>query len=66
MQAEAIEASEFPDLVRRYNVGGVPQTTINLGAGTVIGAAQEDELVAEIRMALANEYPVAERVFSLD
>ena len=27
--ADVIEASEFPDLVRRYSVRGVPKTVIN-------------------------------------
>lgn len=49
---EMIEATEFPELSDRYNVSGVPQTTINDGAGAVVGAAPEDHLVAEIRKAL--------------
>jgi hypothetical protein len=53
VQAEAVEATEFPELVDRYHVSGVPQTTINFGAGTVVGASPEQHLVAEIRSALA-------------
>jgi hypothetical protein len=45
---EMVEASEFPQLADRFNVSGVPQTTINAGAGTLVGAAPEDNLVAEI------------------
>ncbi len=52
VQAEAVEAMEFPELADRYNVNGVPQTTINFGAGTVIGAVPEDRLLAAIRSAL--------------
>jgi len=52
VQAEAVEATEFPELVDRYRVSGVPQTTINFGAGTVVGASPEGHLVAEIRSAL--------------
>ena len=52
IQAEMIEATEFPDLSRQFYVSGVPQTTINLGAGTVIGAVPEDQLLAEIQQAL--------------
>jgi len=48
VQAEAIEATEFPELSRRHAVSGVPQTTINDGAGMVVGAVPEDHLVAEI------------------
>ena len=52
VQAEMVEATEFPELSMRHGVSGVPQTTINDGAGTVVGAAPEDYLVAEIRSAL--------------
>ena len=52
VEAEMIEATEFPDLAARYNVNGVPQTTINWGAKTLVGAVPEDYLVAEIAKAL--------------
>ncbi len=52
VEAEMVEAMEFPDLSNRFGVSGVPQTTINYGAGTVIGAVPEDHLLAEIRRAL--------------
>ena len=52
VEAEAVEAMEFPDLSDRFNVSGVPQTTINQGAGTVVGAAPEEYLIQEIRQAL--------------
>jgi glutaredoxin-like protein len=48
IEAEMIEATEFPDLSSRFNVSGVPQTTINDGAGTVVGAVPEGNLLAEI------------------
>ena len=48
VEAEMVEAIEFPDLSDRFNVSGVPQTTINAGAGTVVGAVPEDYLIAEI------------------
>ena len=47
-----VEATEFPELANRYNVSGVPQTTINDGAGTAVGAVPESHLVAEIQKAL--------------
>jgi glutaredoxin-like protein len=50
--AEAVEATEFPELADRFNVSGVPQTTINHGAGTVVGAAPPANVVAEIMRAL--------------
>jgi len=52
VEAEMVEAMEFPELADRFEVSGVPQTTINMGAGTVVGAAPEQNLVEEIRAAL--------------
>lgn len=52
VEAEMVEAMEFPDLADRFAVSGVPQTTINAGAGTVIGAVPEEHLLAEIKRAL--------------
>lgn len=52
MEAEMIEAMEFPELSDRNDVSGVPQTTINDGAGRLVGAAPESHLVAEIQRAL--------------
>jgi glutaredoxin-like protein len=54
IRAEGVEATEFPELAGRFNVSGVPQTVINAGAGTVIGAAPEGQLLAEIQRALQN------------
>ena len=48
VQAEMVEATEFPELSSRHNVSGVPQTTINDGAGHVVGAVPEEQLLAEI------------------
>jgi len=53
VQAEMVEATEFPSLAAEFHVGGVPQTTINRGAGTLVGAAPEEKLVAEIKRVLA-------------
>lgn len=52
VQAEMIEATEFPELSDQFSVSGVPQTTINLGAGTVVGAYPEEQLLEEIQFAL--------------
>lgn len=52
VEAEVIDAYEFPDLADQFEVSGVPQTTINAGAGTVVGAVPEDQLVAEIARAI--------------
>jgi hypothetical protein len=53
--AEGIEAMEFPELADRFHVNGVPQTTINAGAGTVVGAVPAGNLIAEIIRALGQE-----------
>lgn len=53
VEAEMVEAMEFPELSERFGVSGVPHTTINMGAGTLVGAAPEQNLIAEIRKALA-------------
>jgi Thioredoxin domain len=52
VEAEMIEAMEFPELSDRHDVSGVPQTSINDGAGRLVGAAPESYLVAEIQRAL--------------
>lgn len=54
VEAEMVEAMEFPELSNRFRVSGVPQTTINQGAGMVVGAVPEDNLVAEIVRAINN------------
>ena len=48
VQAEMVEATEFPELSSRHGVSGVPQTTINDGAGHLVGAVPESQLLAEI------------------
>ena len=54
IRAEGVEATEFPELANRFNVRGVPQTVINSGAGMVVGAVPEQNLVAEIMRAIQN------------
>lgn len=54
IRAEGVEATEFPELANRFNVRGVPQTVINSGAGSVVGAVPEQNLMAEIMRALRN------------
>ena len=53
IQAEMVEATEFPELSMRHNVSGVPQTTINDGKAHVVGAVPEPNLLAEIQRVLA-------------
>ena len=43
----AIDATEFPDLVRRYNVNGVPKTVIN-DTREIMGAAPEEDFIAAL------------------
>jgi glutaredoxin-like protein len=52
IEAEMVEAMEFHDLSDRYNVSGVPHTTINEGAVHVVGAAPEEQLLKEMERAL--------------
>lgn len=52
--AEGVDAMEFPDMANQFNVHGVPQTVINSGAGIVVGAVPEQNLLAEITRALLN------------
>ena len=49
VEAEMVDAAEFLDLADRYEVSGVPHTTINGGAGNIVGAVPEPYLLAEIR-----------------
>lgn len=58
IEADMVEATEFPELANRFSVSGVPQTTINAGAGTLVGAAPEERLVEEIRQALGKTISV--------
>ena len=50
--SEAVEAMEFPELADQFGVSGVPHTSINFGAGQIIGASPEAYLVEQIRLAL--------------
>jgi len=44
--AYAVEATEFPDLARRYTVTGVPKTIVN-DAVEILGALPEDAFVEQ-------------------
>jgi glutaredoxin-like protein len=60
--ADMVEATEFPDLVQRYAVRGVPKTVIN-GATFIEGSLPESDYVDRIvsRVAAAKEPVAAER-----
>ncbi len=53
--SEAVEAMEFPELADRFGVSGVPHTSINFGAGEIVGASPEAYLIEQIKLALDNE-----------
>jgi hypothetical protein len=39
-----VEASEYPDLVRKYHVSGVPKTMVN-GTVEILGARPEEDFI---------------------
>jgi predicted DsbA family dithiol-disulfide isomerase len=49
--AIAVEATEFPDLARKYQVSGVPKTVIN-DAVEILGALPQDAFVEQALTAL--------------
>ncbi len=53
VEAEMVEAMEFPELSARHKVSGVPHTVINGGDSELIGAAPEQYLMEKIREALS-------------
>ena len=46
IRAYAIEATEFPDLARRYQVTGVPKTVVN-DAIEIMGALPEGPFIEQ-------------------
>lgn len=56
MRADIVEASEFPDLARRYNVYAVPKTVVN-ETGEVVGAVPESSLIQAIASAVSPQAP---------
>jgi hypothetical protein len=49
--AAAVEASEFPDLARRYRVTGVPKTIVNEEV-EILGALPPDAFIEQALSAL--------------
>jgi glutaredoxin-like protein len=47
VSAIAIDATEYPDLVRRHNVNGVPKVVIN-DAAEILGAVPEEDFIRAI------------------
>lgn len=58
VQADCIEATEFPDLSSRYRVYAVPKTVIN-GAGSIEGSLPETFFLDEILKTLPAPEPGA-------
>ena len=50
--ADVIEASEFPELIQRYGVRGVPKTVINGSVG-VEGAVPEAAMLQRLNEAVS-------------
>ena len=44
--AYAVEATEFPDLARRYMVNGVPKTVVN-DEVEILGAVPQDDFIEQ-------------------
>ena len=53
--ATAVEATEFPDLARRYRVNAVPKTVVN-GQGEIMGAMPADAFIDQV-LALTRPAP---------
>jgi predicted DsbA family dithiol-disulfide isomerase len=45
--ATAVEATEFPDLARRYHVSAVPKTVVN-EEGEILGALPPDAFIDQV------------------
>ena len=56
MRTDIVEASEFPDLARRFSVYAVPKTVIN-DTQEVVGAVPESKFVEAITTALTPPEP---------
>ena len=54
--AVAVEATEFPDLARKYRVTGVPKTVVN-DQVEILGAVPQDAFIGEALSALAPSAP---------
>jgi predicted DsbA family dithiol-disulfide isomerase len=54
--AVAVEATEFPDLARKYQISGVPKTIVN-DAVEILGALPEQAFVDQALLALSTGQP---------
>ena len=58
MHTDIVEASEFPDLARQYNVYAVTKTVIN-ETGEIVGALPEPDFVRALVEAINPPVPPA-------
>jgi predicted DsbA family dithiol-disulfide isomerase len=54
--AYAVEATEFPDLARKYQVSGVPKTVVN-DQVEILGALPQDAYIEQALSALGSLEP---------
>ena len=54
--AYAVEATEFPDLARKYQVSGVPKTVVN-DSVEILGALPQDAYIVQALAALSTLSP---------
>ena len=54
--AIAVEATEFPDLARRYQVSGVPKTIVN-DEVEILGALPPDAFIEQALSAVSSKDP---------
>jgi hypothetical protein len=54
--AFAVEATEFPDLARRYRVNGVPKTVVNEQI-EILGGLPQDAFVQQALPTLESPHP---------
>lgn len=50
VRADMVEAAEFPDLVQKYQISGVPKTVIN-DSVSFVGAVPEEGVMEHIKQA---------------
>jgi glutaredoxin-like protein len=49
VEAEMVEAMEFPDLSNQFGVSGVPHTIFNSGLGEFVGAMPESHVLEKLQ-----------------
>lgn len=57
--ATAVEATEFPDLARKYHVSGVPKTVVN-DEIEILGALPPDAFIEQALQSSGSQNPAGE------